>query len=123
MDPEIIPPGALSWAPTRYRPVEPPTEEYGRRARAARDGLWRRFLDVLAGRGMEVVLSPVGSDSTRITVQMSTDDPDPRDALAPTDTTDAFSFPQHIVYLETVDDPGDGWSVGKAGFYSFANPG
>ena len=44
----IPPPGALSWAPTRYRPVVPPTEEYGRRACEARDGLWRRFLDVLA---------------------------------------------------------------------------
>jgi hypothetical protein len=48
----IPPPGALSWAPTRYRPVEPPTEEYGRRACEAGREVWRRYIDYMAERGM-----------------------------------------------------------------------
>ncbi len=42
------PPGALSWASTRYRPVEPPTEEYGRRAREASIEMWWKLVGYLA---------------------------------------------------------------------------
>jgi hypothetical protein len=49
MDLEIA---ALSWAPARFRAVEPPTEEYGRRACEAGRGLWQRYHDYLAERGM-----------------------------------------------------------------------
>ncbi len=43
-------------------------------------------------------------------------------ALAPIETADALRLMVGIVFLETVGEPGDGWSIGKAGFYSHATP-